>query len=142
MEILSAEGFRKKLAGVVDPRQGKTNTESKEVQDECVFFLSCLPTMYSDDLDRKALWERIGSGIEVSSAKCGGDVEIFINSILQHIKAESSNVAASKHLSLFLSMLETRPDAWKKEFLSTMQKKKFVLVVHARERWNLNKEPK
>lgn len=139
MEIFSAEGFRKRLAGIVEKSSQLGTAESQSVMDECVFLLSQIPNVYSDDLDRKNLWERIASGVEVSIAKCGGDIETFVNYLLEHVKAQPSRVAALDSLSNFLAMLQTRPKEWKETFLNTMSKKKFVIVVFARERWNLNK---
>jgi hypothetical protein len=141
MNIYTAEEFRHELAGIAEKQKPMDDTEKKDVMDECIFFLSILPFVYSDDLDRKELWNRITSGISVSLAKCGGDLNVFVNGILDFIKADPARVAALQSLSTFLSMCETRPEEWKQAFLMTMGKKKFVLTVFARERWNLNKTP-
>lgn len=107
--------------------------------DETVNYVSILPEVFSDDLDRKTLWERIGNGILVSLAKAGGDFELFINFCLEFIKAESGKVAANENLSMFINVAMSRPVEWKNQFLSTIEKKHYLIIVKARARWNENK---
>jgi hypothetical protein len=110
--------------------------------DETVNFVSILPEVFSDDLDRKTLWERIGNSLLVSLAKAGGDIELFINFCLEFIKAESGKVAANENLSSFINIAMSRPTEWKNQFLSTIEKKHYLIVVKARARWNENRGAK
>lgn len=106
------------------------------IKEEAIKFCSTLPKLFSDDLDRKTLWERIGNGIVSAVKKCGGDYEEFVNLTLEYIKAEPGKVAACEELEHFLYSMETKPKEWRKEFLRVMEKKFNVILVYARQRWN------
>jgi hypothetical protein len=116
--------------------------ETKGLTDEIVRFVSILPEVFSDDLDRKTLWERIGNGIITSLAKAGGDFGLFINSCLDYVKADSGKVAANENLSTFINSALIRPREWKTQFLTVIEKKYYLIVVKARARWNENKGDK
>lgn len=116
--------------------------EEKVIKDEAIKFCSTLPRLFSDDFDRKTLWDRIGNGVVASVKKCGGDYEEFVNLTLEYIKAEPGKVAASKELEIFLEGMNTKPAEWKDCFLSVMEKKYNIILVYARQLWNFKKEGK
>jgi hypothetical protein len=140
MEMLSAEGFRQRLAGLVDPSRKMPEMEEKVVRDEAIKFCSTLPKLFSDDFDRKTLWERIGNGIVSAVKKCSGDYEEFVNLALEFIKAEPGKVASCEELGLFLNSMELKPPEWKKQFLYLMEKKHNIVLVYARQHWNAQKK--
>lgn len=107
--------------------------------DEIVRFVSILPEVFSDDLDRKTLWERIGNGIIASLAKAAGDFELFVNFCLDYVKADSGKVAANENLSNFVNSALIRPAEWKTQFLAAIEKKHYLIVIKARAKWNENK---
>ena len=109
------------------------------IKDEAIKFCSTLPELFSDDFDRKTLWERIGNGIVSASKKCGGDYEEFVNLILEFIKADPGKVAASHGLSMFLEGMEIKSKEWKAQFLKLMETKYNIILVYSRTRWNMNK---
>ena len=102
------------------------------MKDETVRFVSILPELFGDDLDRKTLWERIGNGLKSAIAKSGGDFEVFINNTLEYIRAEHGKVAANEHIEMFINMALTRPKEWKEQFMRTIEKKIFMILVKAR----------
>jgi hypothetical protein len=114
----------------------------KSLKIEIINFLSILPEIFSDDLDRKTLWERIGNGVKVSISKAGGNFENFINSCIEYIKADPGKVAACENLEMFLQTALSRPDEWKAQFLRIMETRYFILIVSARTQWNQKKEMK
>ena len=136
IQLLSAVEFRQKLAGLVDPNLVLPEEEREEVKQTAIRFTSILASLFGEDLDRKTLWERIGNGIVVCCAKCGGDWEAFVNEILQYIKADGGRVAASRPLEAMLSEIEGKPRAWKESFLRVLETKHFIIVVKARALWN------
>lgn len=136
---LSAEQFRQKLAGHIDPLKQMDEMEVSAMKDETVRFVSILPELFGDDLDRKTLWERIGNGLKAAIAKSGGDFEAFVNNALEYIKAEPGKVAANEHIEMFIGMALSRPKEWKEQFMRTIEKKNFLILVKARARWNENK---
>lgn len=140
VDLLTAEEFRRKLAGMVDPRRTMPEMELDAVKDEAINFCSTLASLFGDDLDRKTLWERIGNGIVTSVAKCGGEIEVFMNEMLDYIKADPGKVAASKNMEMHIQMFATRPKEWKDAFLKIMETRHFIIVVKARTLWNMNKK--
>jgi hypothetical protein len=114
----------------------------EEVKTMAVNFTSVLASLFSDDLDRKTLWERIGNGIVVCSAKCGGDWETFINQILEYIKADGAKVASSKDFNIIFEDLTNRTQSWREAWLRVMEKKHYLIIVKARALWNSLKAEK
>lgn len=139
LEILSAETFRQKLAGLIDPNRQLPPMEQEAVKDEAVKLVSILPTLFSADFDRKTLWERIGNGLIASVKKCGGEWDLFVNLILEYIKAEPGQTAASKEIAGFFDTMENRPKEWHEQFLHYIETRHFLVVAKARMVWNLNK---
>jgi hypothetical protein len=137
---LSAEDFRKKLAGYINPSQKHDEVGDQSIKHEAVFFLSILPTLYGDELERMKLWDRISSGVKTSIQKSNGDIEEFISAILEHIKADPSKVASNTELKDFLLISSARGKEWRDSFIDVLEKKLFVILVLAREKWNNKKE--
>ncbi len=140
VHIMSAEEFRQKLAGLVNPNQMMKEEEIEKVKEKTIEFCSILPELFGDDLKRITLWERISHGLIVSSAKANGDIELFINQILLYIKAEPSNVASNKHLSDFIEFILSQSRNWQEQFIRTCESKYMFICVKARLIWNTKKE--
>jgi len=113
--------------------------EERVIKDETIKFCSILPELFSDDFDRKTLWERIGNGIKSASKKCGGDYEEFVNLVLEFIKADPGKVASCHGLSVFLEGMEMKSKEWKDMFLYILDKKYNIILVYSRNRWNMSK---
>lgn len=113
--------------------------EQKVIKQESIKLCAILPKLFSDDFDRKTLWERIGNGIKASIKKCGGDYEEFINLILEFIKADPGKVASCEELEYFLNSMDLKPHEWKEAFLKMMEKKYNIILVYARQLWNSKK---
>lgn len=82
------------------------------------------------------MWDRIGNGLIVGVKKAGGDTEIFVNAVLEFIKANSAIVAACEPLSNFLCDMDQTDENDKREFLRVIEQKRNVIIVHARNQWN------
>lgn len=139
IQQLSPHEFRQKLAGLIDPLKKVDEYEVGAMKDEAVRFISILPEIFSDDLDRKTLWERIGNGLKNSIAKSGGDFEAFINNAIEFIKADPGKVASNDNLEMFLASSLTRPEEWRQQFLRIIETRYFLLIVKARAQWNEKK---
>lgn len=135
MKMLSAEEFRKKLAGVVDQSQNLSEEENKDIKEAAINFCSLMPELFSEDFDRKTLWKRIGNGVVTSIKKCGGDCEEFINLALEFIKADPGKTAENKRLELLLNFINDKSEEWKVAFLRIIEKKYNVILVYARQAW-------
>lgn len=139
MQILSGDDYRKKLAGIIDPAKKLPGMEEKIIREEAIKFCSILPELFSDDFDRKTLWERIGNGVVSACKKSGKDVEMFVNLVLEFIKADPGRVAANDKLLYFLESMNTKPEEWKSHFMYVMEKKYNIMLVYARAAWNQRK---
>lgn len=136
MKVLSAQEFRRKLAGVVDPRKKTEAKYEEEIKQQAINFCSVLPELFSGDFDRKSMWTRIGNGIVSACKKCGGDYEVFVNLALDFVKAEPGLMAANRRLEDWLLSMDVKDDETKKEFIRVIEKKSNVILVYARQLWN------
>jgi hypothetical protein len=132
---ISLEEFRLEVAGVVDTFKKLEVEDQEDLKMEIIKFISILPELFSSDLDRKTLWERIGNGLLASIAKAGDDIDMFINCSLDYIKAEPGKVAANESLISFVDIISTKSLEWKVEFLKLIEKKYFLFLIHARDLW-------
>ncbi len=139
IEVLSADGFRQRLAGLEDPSRKITGFDTKALEAECASFVAILPEVFGDDLDRKTLWERIANGIATATAKCGGDLGVWFQEILSYIRAEPGKVAANERIGLYMETLLSRPSEIRDQFIRTANSKSYLIVVRARSIWNSNK---
>ena len=139
IEVLSAEKFRQKLAGLVDIRKILPDEQIDEIKSEAVKFCAILAEVFGDDLDRKTLWERIGNGLVVCAAKSAGDWELFLNEMFKFIKADPGKVAANKSLSVFIEKMILKNKEYKEQFIRECETKHMFICVKARLFWNANK---
>lgn len=105
-----------------------------------VRFASILASLFSDDLDRKTLWERIGNGMVTAIAKANGDYEKFVSYCLDYIKAEPGKVAASVPLMQIMETMAVRPAEWKSAFLNYIETRRFLVLIKARAHWQEAKD--
>jgi hypothetical protein len=139
IQQIDAAEFRRKLAGLGDPGRLLPDDELAIVKDEAVKLCLILAEVFSDDLDRKTLWERIGNGLSVCSAKCGGDWELLLEGMLEYVKADPGKVAANPKLDNWIEFMLHRPQEWRNQFIRVCETKRMMLIVKARQLWNINK---
>ena len=140
IQVLSAESFRQKLAGLVDEQKKLPEMEQAAVKDMSIRFVSILASLFSDDLDRKTLWDRIGHGLITANAKSNGDYKRFVTFALEYIKAEPGKVAASAPLMHIMETMEVRPAEWKSAFLNYIETRRFLVLIKARALWQEYKD--
>jgi hypothetical protein len=102
----------------------------------CLIF----PELFGNELDRKTLWNRIGSAIETSIIKCNYDIAHFVNSCLEHIKAEYSKVACHETILQFIESNSLKSEDWKKSFFHYLSTRHFIIIAKARYEWEQKKE--
>lgn len=139
IELLSAENFRRRIAGLEDPSRKLETFDLKSIEADAVSFIAVMPELFGEDLDRKTLWERIANGLHTASAKSGGDVGLFVQELLVYIKADPGQVASNERFAMHLEMLLLRPKEIQDQFVRTMSAKSYLIVTKARAVWNLNK---
>lgn len=139
IELLSAEGFRRLIAGLEDPSRKVDDFSLLAVEADAVSLVSILPEVFGEELDRKTLWERIANGIATATAKSAGDVGIFLQEILSYIKADPGKVASNDRLALHMETMLSRPVEIRYQFLRSISAKSYIIVTKARVLWNANK---
>lgn len=133
---LTTEQFRQKLAGLVDPQESQTPERRAELKDLAIKFTSCLPSMFGDDLDRKTLWNRIGTGLQSAFAKTAGDdYEFFIQQVLDHIKSEPSKAAINQYLAEVITTLGEWSPSDRQAWITYFHTHLIPVLVHARNAW-------
>lgn len=135
IQELSAETFRQKLAGLVDEEAALPDVARESIKEEAVRICSIFASLFSDDLDRKTLWERIGTGIVAAIAKSDHELDRFINHALDYIKADPGRVASSAPLTAWLETNLDRPAEWRRGLLRYIEGRRFIVLVKARAHW-------
>lgn len=82
------------------------------------------------------MWNRISNGIVSAQKKCAGDHEMFVNYVLEFIKAYPVLVAANKRLERWLMDFEQLDENAKIMMLKILEKKHNVILVYSRNLWN------
>lgn len=124
--------FRKRLAGYEIQKEQLDSEQAESLAVE----MACIGAqLYSDDLDRKLLWDRIGNGLVVASSKSGSNAELCFESFLSFIKADFLKAATNKKAAAFLAKLKENKEI-ETEFCKVCSKKHFVIVLKARNEWD------
>ena len=133
---LTTEEFRQKLAGLIDPQENQTSDRRAELKEVSIMFAACLPEMFGDELDRKTLWNRIGTGIQTAFAKTAGDDhEFFIQQVLEHIKAEPAKASVNTTLAEVIARLGEWPSSDRQAWITYFHTHLIPVLVHARKAW-------
>lgn len=138
---LTTEEFRQKLAGVISPETVGDQLADEHLRNLAVQFAAILPRLFGDELDRKTLWERIGSGLQSSAAKTAGDdCEYFVQQVLSHIKAPLSFASGNEDLRTILHVLGEQSPSERERWMRMFQTHLIPILVHAREKWDAAKK--
>lgn len=107
LQLLSPDEWRQKISGLIDPAERHELRPREEIRRMCIRFVSLLPSLFGDQLDRKTMWSRIATGLDSAFAKTpGDDVEFFMQSVLTHICADADKASKSDELLLLIRELE------------------------------------
>lgn len=142
LESLNPQEYRLKLAGLFDPGRKPDRLDDTSVRLSAIDFVIVLCEVFSSDLDRKTLWNRIGTALETGIAKCGGSVMSFVHYALEHVKADKTLVAVHPKLSQMVQTWEHQPPEWSKNFLAYIRHNIYTLLIHSRSEWQAKKEAK
>ena len=138
MKYLNPEEFKQRVLKLkTTENQDRMMMES--IKDEAVKFCSILPEVFGDELDRKTLWTRIGSALDTSIIKSNDDIELFVNFVLEHIKADKLKVAKNEFFLRFMESNNNKPDDWKKQFFNYMSTRGFLIIAKSRQNWEKKK---
>ena len=138
---LTTEEFRQKLAGLIDPQEQATPERRQELKDLSIQFAATLPEVFGEDLDRKTMWDRIGTGLQAAFAKTAGDDhEFFIQQVLEHIKAEPSKASINDSLGQVIATLAVWSSSNRQAWITYFNTYLIPILVHARAGWTKTKE--
>jgi hypothetical protein len=141
--MLTPEQFRQRLAGLIDPHETIHPERREEIKALAIKFASCLPSLFGESLDRKTLWDRIGTGLQAAYAKtAGADHEFFIQAVLDHIKASPTQAASCNTLAEVLTTLAAWDAADRQAWITSYGTLLIPILVYAREGWSATKTRK
>lgn len=138
--VISAEQFRQRLAGLIDPQETVDADTKEGVRDLAVRFCAALPAVFGDSLDRTTLWDRIGSGIQSAAAKTAGDdAEYFVSQVLEHIKTDPAKALSEPEIAHVLLSLQGWSVASRQAWLLHLSTHLIPTLVFAKAKWEQRK---
>lgn len=121
---------------MIDPAEAVTVTQKETYRLLAVEFCAALPAVFGDTLDRMTLWDRIASGIQSGYAKTfGGDLELFVQHVLEHIKAEASRVVTCDRICDAQERLYDLSSEDRQAWLTYLVTHLVPTLVFARKEW-------
>jgi len=133
----SKEGFRQKIAGFAIEEEDSPDVY-REISSRIVCFLA---RHYNRDvLDPKAIWQRIESAIKTGLAKSSDNPEVFLSSMLEHVKAEIGRAVSDDEFTELLSVFSHTDANWMKGFNSYLMTATYAAMVIGRARWEEEKK--
>ncbi len=140
LQTLDAESFRRELAGLVVSKESET-FDSSEFRQCAVDLGVILCRVYSEQLDRTALWDRIATAFATACSKVpNGEPEQFLSAVLEHVKADPAAAAREESVSLWLAAAIEHSDEWRRSFVRYLVTRSYAVIVHARNAWEVQKE--
>lgn len=138
---LTTEQFRQKLAGLIDPQEQSTPERRSELRELSIRFAAALPEVFGEDLERKSMWDRIGTGLQAAFAKTAGDDhEFFINEVLTHIKANPAKAASCEEIGFVLWKLSEWNSSDRQAWITYFNTHLYVVIQFAKKGWTKTKE--
>lgn len=138
---VSTEDLRAMLAGLVDPQAQKPEFYEVQAKLLAVNFCASLPSVYGSTLDRMKMWEKIGSALQSGYAKtAGGDVDLFVNHVLDSIQADMGRVVASAKLEEALNDLQLLPQNDRQDWLQWLISHLAPVLLEARRQYKSEME--
>lgn len=112
------------------------------IKDTAIRMCVALAAVFSDDLDRLTLWNRIGSALNTALAKSEpNDCYQFFNHCLDHVKADHNATATHVLCKRVIALLETIVKMKvEQQLLEYIRKYHFLIVAMAREEWQIEKK--
>lgn len=133
---LDTVAIRQRLAGLSDRSAAKPPAFHNAVKELAVDFCATLPRIFGSELDRMTLWDRIGSAITTSRAKNPGeDVDGFIQSVCDHIKASMSATLACERFCGVMEDVEKLTPEEAGQWMDYMNAHLVPVLSKAKRKW-------
>lgn len=139
---LDTQSLRAALAGIVDNHATVETADFRGVARELwVNYLSTLPLVFGDSLERKTMWSKIGAVVIAAIAKTrDGDLSQFHHYVLEGIQSELSLAVACKPLSLALMAILDHSPSHHASLLHFLRDRVATLLTFAQSKWTDYKE--
>jgi hypothetical protein len=137
---ISAEGFRRRLAGLENPEIKKDDADKQEMREIAISLVLALREVYGSSLERKALWQRIANGLNVAKSKSGGFADRFIVEALDFVRADPNLVVGNARLIDIYKRIKGQPKDWQMLFIRECVVYRNLLLLEARARITSDKE--
>lgn len=136
--------FRRRVAGLIDPNRKPTGAaETASIKEESVQLCLTLCELFGESLDRKTLWDRIGSALSTAACKCDdGDSDRFASLCLDHVKADNAEAARHEQFGAWVVTMAARDEAYRQALVRYCGTKTAIVLVHARAAWEQRKKTK
>lgn len=136
---LSMESYRQRLAGLVDEAAAYATPEVFDTQ--AVDLALIMAELYNrDELDPKALWSRIATGLEQSARENANSAAALVNGCLLHVKADAGRSACNERFVSVLDAVTSADETWQRQWARWIVNHIHIIVVKARARWQEQKE--
>lgn len=133
---LDTVAIRQRLAGLSDRSATKPPAFHNAVKELAVDFCATLPRIFGGELDRMTLWDRIGSAITTARAKNPGeDVDGFIQSVCDHIKASISATLACERFCGVMEEIEKLTPEEAGQWMDYMNAHLVPVLAKAKRKW-------
>lgn len=140
LQVLTAEEFRRQLAGLEDVR-GTAAFSTEAFREHATNFVVALALAFNRRaLDATTLWTRIDSAIKrgVTAAQ-GGDVDALISSALSHVKA-SPNAVVSPEFAAMTDAIRALDEDAVYCFLRYLSDHAYTAIIAGKAAWETRKE--
>jgi len=139
--VLDTEQFRQRLAGLIDQRSEVDAEDFASVAACAIHFVSSLPIVFGEQLERTTLWDKIGAALDTAYAKTAADdCDFFISRVLESILASPAAVARCEAIGQVITWLSAAPTEMRHAWLQYIATHRYAVLVRARMAWEQQKE--
>jgi hypothetical protein len=136
VDRLDYQGFRRKLAGLIDPDRAQTAGEKHAVREDAHRWCCVLAHLYGVSEDRSEIWGHVTKALDTSCAKVSDcDLDRWATLCLGSVQADPVKAAACEALAGMLSAWQTWPDETLHALLNYVRSHLYAVVTHGRARW-------
>ena len=132
--------FRRRITGLMDQETPLAESANDEMREMSANLACLLAEVFGEELDRLTLWSRIDSAFKTACSKVtDGNMEMFLNHCLEHVKADPVRVCANESVGALLKALSEKPLEWRLAFTRYISSRIYAVLVHGREAWSWKK---
>jgi hypothetical protein len=140
LQSIDYQEWRRRIAGLLDQDTPLSENANEEMRDLSSRLACLLAEVFGHELERLTLWSRIDSALKTACSKVtDGNMEMFLNHCLEHVKADPVRVCSNETVGALLTTLSEKPLEWRMAFTRYITTRIYAVLVHGREAWNWKK---